>query len=220
MASRYPAFDVTQHASAWDDHTRSIVLGRLEPASAPSHLTGDEAETLKRALRLLLDEDREELLSFVIAHFDEKLGAKAGESQRKAGLPPFPQLLRQGLAVLDALGEARWGKRFAVCAPEQQRAILAGLQLGSAGEIPSGAGARQPQGGSLQLAFPQKDFFQQLLSTAVEAYASHPVIWSEIGYAGPAYPRGYYRIERGLTDPWEPRAERKGALDGRNGTPQ
>jgi len=34
-------------------------------------------------------------------------------------------------------------------------------------------------------------------------------VWSEMGYGGPAYPRGYYRIEAGVTDPWEAKAEVK-----------
>lgn len=60
-------------------------------------------------------------------------------------------------------------------------------------------------------ALPQKALFKKLLGLAVEAHASHPAVWSEMGYAGPAYPRGYYRIERGLTDPWEPRRAQNGA---------
>lgn len=199
MASRYPAFDVTEHADTWDEHTRSIVLRRLEPPPAPSHLSGEEADALETAVEHLLGESRKELTSFVVAHFDQKLGAKAGESQRKATAPPFPELLRQGLAGLNALAGARHGRRFVDCAPGEQRTILADLQCENAEAIPELQG------------LPQKELFDQLLTTAVEAYASHPVVWSEIGYAGPAYPRGYYRIERGLTDPWEPKAERRGA---------
>lgn len=35
----------------------------------------------------------------------------------------------------------------------------------------------------------------------------HPRVWSEIGYAGPAYPRGYVRTQLGQLDPWEAKAE-------------
>jgi len=50
------------------------------------------------------------------------------------------------------------------------------------------------------------DFFKQLLHDTVSAYYSHPLVWSDIGYGGPAYPRGYVRVEKGLTDPWEAKA--------------
>ncbi len=40
-----------------------------------------------------------------------------------------------------------------------------------------------------------------------EAYYSHLVAWSEIGYGGPAYPRGYVRTQMGQLDPWEAQPE-------------
>ena len=49
----------------------------------------------------------------------------------------------------------------------------------------------------------QREFFSRLLTQTVSAYYSHPWVWSEIGYAGPAYPRGYMRVELDLTEPWE-----------------
>lgn len=53
------------------------------------------------------------------------------------------------------------------------------------------------------LHFPQKALFLRLLSWTVESYYSHPTVWSEIGYGGPAYPRGYVRANIGQLDPWE-----------------
>lgn len=66
--------------------------------------------------------------------------------------------------------------------------------------------------GKLQLspewtALKQKGLFKKLLGTAIDAYCSHPDIWSEIGYAGPAYPRGYVRGDIGQLDPWEAKTE-------------
>ncbi|MFD0327874.1 gluconate 2-dehydrogenase subunit 3 family protein [Streptacidiphilus monticola] len=39
---------------------------------------------------------------------------------------------------------------------------------------------------------------------ACYAYWSHPVAWSEMGFGGPAYPRGYLRLGVGQREPWEP----------------
>ncbi len=50
---------------------------------------------------------------------------------------------------------------------------------------------------------PQKALFHKLLQLSVEAYYSHPLVWSEIGFGGPAYPRGYIRADQGQLDPWE-----------------
>jgi hypothetical protein len=46
-------------------------------------------------------------------------------------------------------------------------------------------------------------FFKALLKESVSAYCAMPQVWSFMGYGGPAYPRGYVRIELGAIDPWE-----------------
>ena len=35
--------------------------------------------------------------------------------------------------------------------------------------------------------------------------------WDEIGFGGPAYPRGYLALNHGAPDPWEPREVGEGA---------
>jgi hypothetical protein len=42
-----------------------------------------------------------------------------------------------------------------------------------------------------------------LLHEAVSVYYAHPAAWSEIGFGGPASPRGYVRIEADRRDSWE-----------------
>ena len=51
----------------------------------------------------------------------------------------------------------------------------------------------------------QKELFKKLVGLVISAHYPTPWVWSEIGYGGPAYPRGYVRVELGLTDPWEPK---------------
>lgn len=59
----------------------------------------------------------------------------------------------------------------------------------------------------LQQNFPS--FFKTLLGAALTGYCSLPPVWSFMGYGGPAYPRGYVRVELGLTDPWEAKPDDK-----------
>jgi|GEM_PF-450568 len=179
--SRYPDYDVMVHAEAWDPHTRSIVQRRLDPPKRPAFLTQAEAQALRAVVCHLLYEDRDDIIGYVLSHIDDKLLSPVGEAQRKEGLPPQAELVRDGLASIDQIARERYGKAFADATVEEQFAILAELQHGA------------------------KELFQKLLGLSVEALASHPTIWSEIGYGGPAYPRGYYRIEAGVTDPWEAR---------------
>jgi hypothetical protein len=37
----------------------------------------------------------------------------------------------------------------------------------------------------------------------LSAFYSHPWAWSEIGFGGPAYPRGYARMGIGQRESWE-----------------
>jgi hypothetical protein len=46
-------------------------------------------------------------------------------------------------------------------------------------------------------------FLHHLLKQVVGIYYSHPAAWSEIGFGGPASPRGYARLGLDERDPWE-----------------
>jgi hypothetical protein len=74
-------------------------------------------------------------------------------------------------------GVASLGADFAARAPEEQNQVLTSQQ--------------------------EQPFFKALLKEAVTGYCSLPPVWSFMGYGGPAFPRGYVRIELGLRDPWE-----------------
>ena len=48
------------------------------------------------------------------------------------------------------------------------------------------------------------DFFKKRMARdLVLACYSHPAAWSEIGWGGPASPRGYVRLDFNDRDPWE-----------------
>jgi hypothetical protein len=38
---------------------------------------------------------------------------------------------------------------------------------------------------------------------ACSAFYAHPWAWNEIGFGGPAYPRGYKYLALGAREPWE-----------------
>jgi Gluconate 2-dehydrogenase subunit 3 len=51
---------------------------------------------------------------------------------------------------------------------------------------------------------PCKLFFEhRVIPDITHAYYAHPVAWSEIGFGGPASPRGYVRMGLNRRDPWE-----------------
>ncbi len=42
-----------------------------------------------------------------------------------------------------------------------------------------------------------------VMRAILAAFYSHPWAWNEIGFGGPAYPRGYMRLGVGQKEPWE-----------------
>lgn len=195
-ANHYPGYNVMHEEPAWDDHTREIVRKRLGRFERLEFLAEPEAAVLARIVATLVGDDSAPPIEFAIHHIDSREKGRIGESQRKTGVPRESDLIRAGLRAIEAESYAAYGGGFADQAPESCAALLGRLERS---ELP---GTGHWQG------IPQKDLFTMLLTLAVEAYYSHPQVWSEIGYGGPAYPRGYVRTELDLTDPWEPKQER------------
>ncbi|QMV44796.1 gluconate 2-dehydrogenase subunit 3 family protein [Cohnella cholangitidis] len=197
--TRYPNFDVMREKEHWDQHTREIVTKRIntETFDTYRYFSSHESDTLLRLCAILLDDNRSPVISYVVQHFDSILQSGIGESQRKVGVPKQSDLIRSGLAWLDQACEERYGRKFvSLEEPVQEQAIQ---------QVMNGDYTRKSNADPI----PVKDWMDKMLSEAVAAYYSHPDIWSEIGYAGPAYPRGYVRSELGLTDPWEARSDGK-----------
>lgn len=194
-ATYYPNFNVLDEQKAWDEYSRSVVLKRLKPPE-PTFLMEHEIDMLRAAVANLIYENRPDIIDFIVSHIDNQLASPIGESDRKVGVPAQDALVRKGLAALNATAQSVGGATFDTSPVELQADILQKLQKGHAPVPPEHAGV------------PQKALFKKLLRLAVDALSSHPTIWSEMGYPGPAYPRGYYRIERGLHDPWEASAGR------------
>ncbi len=189
--TRYPSYDVLKEKEQWDEHTREIVLKRLGPFPEKSFLKEHEAEMIYAIARHIVYDQRREILDYVVHYLDNVLSSPMGENQRKVGTPEQKILLRRGLKATDDLAKKLYGAPFHKIDVQQQFSILDDIARGKAMTSEDWQG------------IPQKEFFKKLSTEIVNAYYSHPTVWSEIGYGGPAYPRGYVRVEMGITDPWE-----------------
>ncbi len=88
--------------------------------------------------------------------------------------------------------------RFAVLADALQVALL---QRAEAGEL---------HASEWDTMNPRDFFTKRLARDIVLAYYAHPTAWSEIGWGGPASPRGYVRLDFNERDPWEAAEAQKG----------
>lgn len=193
--THYPSFNVINEKDAWDDHTQLIVDSRFSASLNYSFLSQQEGAMLSDICSLLMNDDSSEVIQFVVGHIDQTLHSSPGESQRKAGVPAGKELVHHGLQSLEKSALHDHGTFFLSLDKQEQKQLL--HRISEATAEPAADWSHVPQ----------QPFFQKLLSLTIEAYSSHPKVWSEIGYAGPAYPRGYVRTQLGQLDPWEAKAK-------------
>ncbi len=189
MVGRYPDFDVMESAPTWDEATRRVVEERLRPRGPLRFFSADEESTARALCDTLTAQDREPRIP-VVEMVDAKLADRAFDGYRYAGMPDDDETWRLTLRGLDEVAERRYQRRFALCDEEVRTAICAQLAAGSL------------HGG----AFDRVDCrraWSVLTRMVVSQFYSHPWAWNEIGFGGPAYPRGYMRLGEGLHEPHE-----------------
>jgi hypothetical protein len=193
MAERYPGYDVLGkwNSPSFDDQTRAVLTRRTRAVPERRFLTA-AAWTLLEAIvaRLLPQPERPHPIP-ITAWIDDRLARDQGEGFRVDGMPPLRETWRKGLAGIDAEAGRRLGRPFAQIAAEAQDAVLRAVQQGEVDP-------------ALWDGLPAERFFRDvLLKTAAGLYYAHPAAWSEIGFGGPASPRGYVRLGFDQRDPWE-----------------
>ena len=198
LRTPYAGYDVLEKwdTPSWNEQTRAAVRRRLH--EVPQRRFLDEAEwRLLEAVtaRLLPQPDRAEPVP-IVPWIDEMLAENRGPGFRYADMPPLREAWRQGLAGLAAEARERHGAAFESLPPDEQDLLLADVQHGRTdgrwwGELP-----------------PDGFFTHLLLRETVAVYYAHPAAWSEIGFGGPAAPRGYVRLGFDERDPWEAEEKR------------
>ncbi len=184
--SRFPGFDALGQMRTWDTVTRSVVLGRLAPSATERFFTDAEAPTVRDLLDRLLAQDSDPRVP-VFELVDQRLARRRGDGYRYSDMPEDPEAWRQSVAGLDADAIARHDRPFS--------ALERGRQLQLVEEVRTTAG--------LWHDLPASRVFSLWMRYACAAFYSHPWAWNEIGFGGPAYPRGYKNLGFDRREPWE-----------------
>jgi hypothetical protein len=189
----YEGYDVLQKrdSPSWDEITREVVRKRLHEVPERRFLNRDEWKTLEAVChRLIPQPERREPVP-IVPFIDEKLHNDQGDGYRYENMPPLRQAWRLGIGGIEAEARRLRHRPFANLGPEHQDGILRAIQKG---EVRDGVWKELP---------PKRFFSDTLLKTVVGIYYAHPAAWSEIGWGGPASPRGYVRRRLDEHDPWE-----------------
>lgn len=191
-APRYPGYDVLakRDTPSWDARTRRAIDERLATPDAPNFFSDAEWAIAAALCNRILPQTGERDAVSLVALLDAKLLADHGDGFREGDMPYMRAAWRTGLTALEREAMARHERGFAALSEADQDALLKAMQRGEVN------GSHWP--------FAAKTFFERrILADIPTLYYSMPKAWNEIGFGGPASPRGYVRLEGDRPDPWE-----------------
>ena len=185
------SYDVLAQRRHWDTVTAGVVLERLAPATQLAFFTADEVPTARPLLDLLLGQHGERLVP-VLELVDTRLARGETDGWHYDDLPEDADAWRQTLAWLDVDAHARHRMPFARIGVDAQRELIQAVQ----DLAHDGQKWHDYQAGRV---------WSLWTRYACTAFYSHPAAWNEIGFGGPAYPRGYLNLGLDRREHWEER---------------
>jgi hypothetical protein len=191
VTGRFPGFDVLNQAPHWDQVTKDLIEARVRTSPpAVTFFSATERGCAHALLNDLTGQDRDDAPVPVTQMVEARLAAGETDGWRYADMPEDGQAWRDTLGYLDADARARYGTSFAEAAAENRHRLIQAVQDLS-GEDWHG--------------LPAKHVWSLWTRYACTALYAHPDVWAEIGFPGPAYPRGYKNIGVDKLEPYEVR---------------
>jgi hypothetical protein len=191
---RYSGYDVMskRNTQSWDDKTREVIDARLAVEARPAFLSPSEWRTLEALCDRVMPQPEGRPHVPLAAYVDRQLLAGKTKGYRFADMPQPGEAWKRALAALNEVAGRDQGRAFAHLTQGDQDAMLRRMAEGSF------------RADALR-GMPAKTFWtSHVIHDVVGAYYAHPEAWNEIGWAGPASPRGYVRTGLDRRDPWEP----------------
>jgi hypothetical protein len=179
MHGRYPDYDVLESAEHWDALTRETVLERVREVPPVRFFDAAQERCLRAFLDVLLAQDAEPRLP-VLELVDAKLHDGKLDGFHYDDMPDDRDTWR---LVAQGLDEAAGGD-FAALGDAARHDVVARF---AGGELSGGAWERLNVSRAWAV----------ITRGALSEFYSHPWAWNEIGFGGPAYPRGYMRLAVG-----------------------
>jgi hypothetical protein len=172
----------------WDVTTAGVVLDRLAPPP-PVRFFLPAEEAVGRALFDQLLDQRDEPRVPILEMVDSRLAEAETDGWHHAELPADGETFRRSFAALDVEATVAFGTGFAQLDWYDQVDLLQRIQRCDGDWHGLHAGY----------------LWDLWTRYACTAFYSHPWAWNEIGFGGPAYPRGYKNIGINAREPWEMR---------------
>jgi len=185
-AGRFPGFNVLGQTRDWDAVTADLIRARIGHSQEVRFFTEAEQASAAALLNQLTGQCGEPLGVPILEMVDGRLAAGETDGWHYADMPEDGQAWRETLGYLDKDAHARCGTAFADASEGDQAAIIQAVQ-----------DSREWHG------LVAKHVWSLWTRYACTAMYSHPYAWSEMGFPGPAYPRGYKNAGVGKLEPFE-----------------
>jgi hypothetical protein len=196
----YAGFSTLAQQKYWDEATRRKVLDRVYKVPPIRFFSPEEVALMEAiAAHLLPQDDRMPSRRIpLIPGIDHRLHTGRTSGYRFAEMPPDGVAYRLGLQAIERMSEKNHGKAFRALSWREQDELLKSIH------------DAQPKEGAADIwaRMPVHRFWALILQDCADVYYAHPWAWDEIGFGGPAYPRGYMRLENGEPEPWEVEEQR------------
>jgi hypothetical protein len=138
---------------------------------------------------LLMGQDAEPRIP-LLRLIDRRLALDETDGWRYDDMPEDQEAWRATLAALDEDARAAFGSPFHALSAAQQSTLIQAVQ----------------DCDGKWHGLPAKHVWSLWTRYVCAAFYSHPWAWNEIGFGGPAYPRGYKGLAEDRLEPWEVRS--------------
>jgi hypothetical protein len=175
------------------------VLARVEHVPPIRFFSAQEAQLMQAVCdRLLPQDDRDAAHKIpVVNYIDDRLYNRRIDGYRFENMPDDHEAHQLGLQAIEVIAHHLFQRSFVQLEPQEQDQVLQTIH-----------DANPPAGEDIWKRMSVMHFWMLLMQDVIEAYYAHPYAWDEVGFGGPAYPRGYMRLEGGKPEPWEVQEQR------------
>jgi hypothetical protein len=189
---RYPDYDVLAEADHWDDVTRRLIIDRVNNVPPLRFFNEQEARTIAAFCDQITAQDADPKVA-VVNYLDEKLYENNGAGYQYFDLPSDQEVWRRVARGLDDEARKQGRDSYAFLTEHEQNELVHKFDKGELY-------------GGVWTTFNISRAFKVCVRDICEQFYAHPWSWNEIGFGGPAYPRGYAAFgspQLGEEEHWE-----------------
>jgi Gluconate 2-dehydrogenase subunit 3 len=193
IRDRYPGADAIAQRGHWDEATRRVVMDRVHNIPAFRFFDQHERDLLEAlCARVIPQGHRPADRRVPIAPWiDQRCANGAIDGFRFDDMPPNEEAWRIGLLGVDQTAHHLFSRGFTELDEHEQDDVLQSVRGG------------HPGGEAWNRLNVRRFWVNVALRQIVGTYYAHPYAWDEIGFGGPAFPRGYAALNHGARERWE-----------------